>query len=395
MSDKKLKVVIYSGGIPSTTFIERLINGLAKRDIEIYLFGKKKAKIAYPANVKVLSNSDILSQIGIVLKFGMLLLFTNYAHFKIVIKQCGLIATSKKKYLDLLVKYLPVAYYKPDIFHLQWANFTHEWMWVQDIGIKLIVSLRGSHINYSSVVDPGLADNYRKMFIKVDAFHSVSNAIAGKAVEYNAHNIQTVYSGLPLEQYLHLEYEPKINATLNIVSVGRWHWVKGYSYAIDAIRLLLHAGVDFHYTIIAGKAPQDVLYNIEDTGLSNHITILDQIDHDAVMKYITQADILLLPSLDEGVANVVLEAMAVGTIVLSTDCGGMREVISDKENGFIVPRRDSKSIADKIIDISKLSDNEKKSITRNARLKIEEQHSIDKMVDDMLRLYKSVVGDAN
>lgn len=393
MKRKVPRVAIYSGGIPSTTFIERLVLGLAKKDIEVYLFGKRKAPTDYPPNIKVVANGDVLSQIGIVLKFGLLLLISNPRIFIAVNKHCRQLARSKWKYFDLLVKYLPVAYYKPDIFHLQWANFINEWMWVKDIDMKLLLSLRGSHINYSAVIDPNLAETYKRTFKNIDAFHAVSNAICRKAMDYNAHSIKTIYSGLALDEYPIIKQNKPSSNKIEIISVGRWHWVKGYGYAIDAMKILTDNGLDFHYTIIAGKPPQDVIYNIADMGLTHTVTILDQLPHEEVMKRIQSSDILLLPSLDEGIANVVLEAMAVGTIVLSTDCGGMKEVINDGMNGFLVGRRDSAGIADKIMVISKLTEDEKEDVRKNARKKIEEQHNIDAMIDGMYDLYKSVMTD--
>ena len=60
-------------------------------------------------------------------------------------------------------------------------------------------------------------------------------------------------------------------------------------------------------------------------------------------------DVLLLPSLNEGIANVVLEAMAIGVPVISTDCGGMSEVVILDTTGWLLPVRDSKAIAKGLI----------------------------------------------
>ena len=53
------------------------------------------------------------------------------------------------------------------------------------------------------------------------------------------------------------------------------------------------------------------------------------------------SDCLILPSVEEGISNVVLEAMAIGLPVISSDCGGMKEIINYGRNGFYFPVRDS------------------------------------------------------
>jgi colanic acid/amylovoran biosynthesis glycosyltransferase len=110
-----------------------------------------------------------------------------------------------------------------------------------------------------------------------------------------------------------------------------------------------------------------------------------------VQSQIKEADLLLLPSLKEGLANVVLEAMALGTLVLSTDCGGMSEVIKNGVNGFVVPIRDIKALADKIVEISKLDAYEAEQLRYNAHQTIMKRHTQEQMVQEMIELYNEVL----
>ncbi len=57
------------------------------------------------------------------------------------------------------------------------------------------------------------------------------------------------------------------------------------------------------------------------------------------------ADLLVNPSLSEGLPNIVLGAMAVGVPVVATDVGGLPEIIESKVNGFLVPAKDVNSLA--------------------------------------------------
>ena len=105
------------------------------------------------------------------------------------------------------------------------------------------------------------------------------------------------------------------------------------------------------------------------------------------------ADVLVLPSVEEGIANVVLEAMALGTLVVSTDCGGMHEVIINNENGFLIEIRDAVSMANILYKVSELSTIDYNKITNAARETIEKQHSHKKMIHEMNALYLKVLNN--
>lgn len=388
---KKVKIAIYSGEIPSTVFIERLILGMSKNDYLVYLFGYQKRKVNYQSkSIFVKSYSDNrFFKFLLLIKYSVLLFLFNRKDKKtldIFINQ-----SAKNKTLSK-IKYYPVLWYKPDVFHIQWAKSISDWYWVQQFGIKLVVSFRGVHINYSPIFDPKLAEIYRKYFPQVDGFHAVSKAISLEAQKYGAvaEKIKVVYSGLSEIKNDNPREENK-RGEFKIISVGRNHWVKGYTYAIDAVKILVSHGVNVKYTIIGGQNSEELLFKIKNYQLENNVVLLGNIPFSEVQKMMINADLLLLPSVEEGIANVVLEAMQLGTVVLSTNCGGMNEVIQHKKNGFIVPVRNSQKIADAVMEIVQLSENEKSNIISNAKATINKNHTEDKMITDMISLYKNVL----
>src|SRR5690606_4074109 len=288
------------------------------------------------------------------------------------------------------LKYYPVLWHQPDVFHIQWAKSIGDWMWLQQFGTKIIVSLRGVHINYSPITIPVVAAMYQLNFPKVDAFHAVSKAIAIEAQKYNASadRVHVIYSGLPT-----LEVKPSKTESdvFKILSVGRSHWKKGYKYAIDACHILKNSGINFQYTIIGGKDSEELQFQIADLDLENNVKLLGKLPFTEVQKYMQDADVLLLSSVEEGIANVVLEAMQLGTLVLSTDCGGMNEVITHGVNGFLVPVRNPEKIATALQHITNLGLEEKEAIKKEAENTIKNQHSSTKMIDDMVALYQKVL----
>jgi glycosyltransferase involved in cell wall biosynthesis len=383
------KVAIYSGEIPSTTFIERLIDGLASSTTIIYLFGKQKEKTHYSKNVKIVSYSNQLSKILVLLKYTILLIIFKQKQKQkldtIIAKQEGNVNNKK-------LKYYPVLYHKPDIFHLQWAKGIEDWLWVQEFGMKFVLSLRGTHISVSPIVDYDLKKSYESNFQKIDGFHAVSNAILEEAKKYEVHlkNASVIYSGLDLNK-LPYKAKTKQNNTLQILSIGRSHWLKGYCYALDACSILKQEQIKFHYTIIGIENDEELIFQRNQLELGENVSFQKNISFEKVKEKIYESDIVLLPSLEEGIANVVLEAMQLGTLVLTTDCGGMNEVIINGTNGFIVPIRNPKKMADVIIEIMQLSEDEKNCIIDAAKKIIENNHTESKMINDMFALYQNVL----
>lgn len=388
-----MKIALYSGELPSTTFIERLIVGLAERGNEIVLFGKRKKKVPYKnAFIQQIAFLDTKwNKLFFLGKYSFLLFLFRRKEKKRLDAHIG--SMSKNTQMSK-IKYYPVLWHQPNIFHVQWAKSTSEWMWVQDFGMKLVVSLRGTHNTVSPIADLKLKKSYKATFPKVNGFHAVSKAIGVVAEKYgaNPNSIQVVYSGLSLPSNTPLQnsYDKEIQ-TIQLLSVGRSHWIKGYDYALDACKLLKEKGIDFHYTIVGAKGVEELEFQKNDLGLNSEVTFLDKLPYEKVLQLMQKAHLIVLSSVEEGIANVVLEAMLLQKLVLTTDCGGMEEIVKDSENGFVVPIRNPEAMSEKIIEISRLSKEQIHTITMNARKTVERVNSEEKMVTDMEALYHFVL----
>jgi glycosyltransferase involved in cell wall biosynthesis len=387
------KIALYSGEIPSTTFIERLIDGLAEKHT-VLLFGFQKKSVQYKSkNIKIIGYNGKISKLVFLLKYTILLAFSDN---KNKIKLDKIIANKAGNSFVLKSKYYPILYHKPEIFHVQWAKNITDWMWVQEFDIKLILSLRGTHITISPYANEALMQNFIELFPKIDGFHAVSQSIKNQVILQYAiepSKINVVYSGLDINKLnvLNPIESKSVNQKFKIVSIGRNHWVKGYNNALDCCKILKDNGFDFKYEIIGiDEKSEELIFQKSQLGLENNVDFINFLPFDNVLKTISSADILLLPSVEEGIANVVLEAMASGTIVLSTNCGGLNEVIVDGHNGFLTPIRNAAAMANKILEIEKLTNDQKLIIKQNARTTIENQHSFLKMINGFEALYNTV-----
>lgn len=385
-SSTKPRVIIFSGSMPSTTFIDGLANAMAEEGYPIIVVGRKEGAYSYHKNVEV---------IEVPTSFTGRLWFLFKGAFKIKFKDLSLMIKkrkgNKRLFLDMLY-YMPLLLAKADILHVQWATYISKRELIFDFfKDRVILSLRGTHINYTPVVKPEIAALYREEFPKVWRYHAVSNAIADKASMYGADRstIKTIYSYVN-EEVLSAEIKPKQHSgKLNIISVGRFFWNKGYSYAFDAIYKLKQTGLDFQYHLIAkGDVPDHIRFQLQQMGIEEHVNIINGLPHKEVLAAIQQADVMLLPSIDEGIANVVLEAMAVGTVAVSTDCGGMEEVIEDGISGFVVKVRDADAMANAINKVAAMSDDAYYNMALKAKERIKSHHNVSVFKQGFKDLYQ-------
>jgi len=167
--------------------------------------------------------------------------------------------------------------------------------------------------------------------------------------------------------------------------VGRVVEQKGHKIAIDALTYLSDISCRF---VFRGNGQTDELQRYaQQQGVDEHIewsqATVDE--HDIY----ADIDILIVPSLWEGLGLIVLEAMASKRIVIASNIDGLKENIDDAVTGFFVPVEDAQALAEKIRFVL---DNEKKRkhIVDNAYTWVCQHASIDKMAKQYQKLYSTV-----
>jgi glycosyltransferase involved in cell wall biosynthesis len=149
-----------------------------------------------------------------------------------------------------------------------------------------------------------------------------------------------------------------------ILFVGRVCLLKGSHYLAEAARILKARGVPCEIRVVGSYSP-DVIARPAFQGP----TYVGPVPRDAVRSEFAQADVFAFPSLSEGMAMVQLEAMACGVPVVTTPRAGGQ--VRDGEDGFVVPIRDPRALADRLEQI--LSDRElREKMSRSAKRKAQE-----------------------
>lgn len=367
-----MNITVLAGSVPSATFVDAQVNAMAEDGFAMTIIGKKTGVYHYHKNVRVIVIPDGLP--SRVFFIAGLLLSAGFRHiFKIIKNSKGIAGL----YNDLLF-YLPIIQSKPDRIHVQWAAFIHNRDLLFELyPQKILVSLRGAHINYTPITTPEIKESYLRLFPKVHRFHAVCSAVAKEAEQYGASSEKTevVYSFVG-DALLQKEIVAKVKGEeLKIISVGRFFWKKGYEYALDALALLKENGIQFAYTLIAeGKTPASIVYQLHQLGIKDKVQIINGLPHNEVMNEIEKCDLLLLPSVEEGIANVALEAMATGIPVISSDVGGMKEIIDNGKSGYLVAPRDIKVLAETLEQFAALDEQQRFIIATRAKEAVSRQH---------------------
>jgi glycosyltransferase involved in cell wall biosynthesis len=397
--NKSIRIAIYSGSIPSTEFIERLICGLALLGVQISLFGSiTKDKVYQSSNIKIHGTKPgWRGRIKTIFRIAYLASrFPRY--FKILKSELNCLPWQSRTAFTLWKRHVPVLLHLPDIFHIQWAKGLEDWIYLKKyFGVKIILSLRGAHINYSPLSNSELAASYRRSFPYIDAFHAVSYAISKEAQKYgtDSQKIRVIYSGLlPLKKTKQpWVLRNKVNRDVfKLLAVGRFQWIKGYVYLLEALHLLKIKGELVQLTFIAsGKMPEEELYLIHEFKLQDSVVHIKGLPFVKVQQAMHDHNALVLPSLEEGIANVALEAMQIGIPVISTDCGGMGEAIRHGENGLLVPVRNPSAIADAIERLMQMTDLEYNEMTENARHTVENKFNLNRAALEFVTFYGQVI----
>ena len=349
MAERPLRLVVVGCSWPLETFLQRLFEGLSGAGIDVTI-----ATAAAPEAAWLRTNGikwlhaptwdDLVPRR--VLRLGKMALRAAVVGRRDV-RFLGPWAAALPRGVSRLrawYRLLPLAGRPADVVYFPWNSAAISYGALYDLGIPVLVSCRGSQVNVGPH-DPDrteLRDGLQVTLSRATAVHCVSRAIEAEATAYGLDPSKS--------RVIHPAVDPEIfrpptrvrcgTRPRRVIAVGSLSWKKGFEYALRAVRLVRDASVDLELEIIGdGVDRQRLLFGIQDLGLSGCVRLSGRLPADGVRERLQNADLFLLSSVSEGISNAVLEAMATGLPVVTTDCGGMREAVSDGVEGFVVPTR--------------------------------------------------------
>jgi glycosyltransferase involved in cell wall biosynthesis len=185
---------------------------------------------------------------------------------------------------------------------------------------------------------------------RVDGVVAISRSVLDCLSEagVNRRSIRLIYSGIdPMPFTGLLSDDHRANDSTIVAMLAVLEERKGHRFLLDAARVLKNRGRKIRYVFAGDGSHKTQLQRLVQTlGLREEVSFVGFVAD--VPKFLSSIDVLVLPSLYEGLGVAALEGMAAGKPVVATRVGGLAESIVDGETGFLVPAEDGAALADAI-----------------------------------------------
>ena len=202
--------------------------------------------------------------------------------------------------------------------------------------------------------------------------------------------IRYIYDGISLDKYFALEEKDILRKRFNfpdddfvICFCGSLIRRKGVEYLIKAFKLINMPRIKL---VLLGNGPhEDMFMNMaaDDKRISFIGYKINAVE------YIKASNLFVLPSVYEGLPNVILEAMAVSTPVIATDVWGIPELIEDETNGLLVPPKNVSELKAAIAEL--INNPEKAKEMAKVALEKVKYFNLKRMVNEYEMFYRELL----
>lgn len=377
---KKLNIGLVLPALPgySEPFFYNKINGLIENGFRVSLFVARKVdskagRLSVPVHYQV----NVKNKLYLLFSFIATCVMHPLICIRLFKLEMGFHGNWMRSLKNLIINIHIIG--KPlDWLHFGFATTAlgrENLAWA--MGVQSAVSFRGFDIGLYPHQHQGC---YDLLWQRIDKVHTISEDLYQKALELGLDSkipFNKITPAINAEFFQSGSLED-IHKPLRILTVGRLTWKKGYEYALKALRLLRDKQIDFEYHIVGeGNYREAIIYAIHQLRLNKNVKLMGQLPHEGVKQEMEWADIYIQPSIQEGFCNAVLEAQAMGLLCIVTDADGLSENVLDGETGWVITKRSSEKITEKIINILSIDDKKLNKIREYAVSRVQHQYKLE------------------
>jgi len=291
---------------------------------------------------------------------------------------------------------------KPDIVHQVAVKPVLYGSWAARVaGVPCVVNALAG-LGYVFVADGWKASAFKRLVVFAYRSAFLKNAIgifqnlddlkllADAGIVKSEKAVLIRGSGVDTSRFLHL---PELAGIPTIVLASRMLWHKGVGEFVDAAKQLLKDGVDCRFILVGvpdpenpASIPEEILCSWHSEGIVKWWGFRED-----MLEVLKEAHIFALPTTyGEGVPKVLIEAASCGRPIVATDVPGCREIVRHKENGLLVPPKDSKSLTDALKILIKDPELREKMGSRGRGI-VEAEFSEEIVVRKTMEVYKNII----
>ncbi|MFC4671633.1 glycosyltransferase family 4 protein [Seohaeicola nanhaiensis] len=195
--------------------------------------------------------------------------------------------------------------------------------------------------------------------------------------------VVTIPCGITFAEYA----TDNVRTGRKLLFVGRLVPRKGVHVLVEALAMARNCGIAAELDIV-GEGPEYPLLQslVADRGLGDFVVFRGSLGEDGVANAMSKADVLVVPSLSEGLPVVIMEAMASGLPVIASDIDGIPELVRDAETGFLVPPGDSQKLAQALVRLLANPDLAR-SMGARGRMNVKERYDAERSAHALRRIF--------
>ncbi len=201
--------------------------------------------------------------------------------------------------------------------------------------------------------------------------------------------IEIIPNGVDINKFRPLNNIEKIRNS--ILFVGRLDERKGIKYLIKSIVLVKEMIPDIKLFIVGtGKLKKELEKFIILNNIKQNVKFLGRLSDKDLVEWYNRCEIVVIPSIFEGFGIVAIEAMACKTPIIATNVPGLNSIIKNGENGLLVPPKDSRKLADAIVNL--LNDCKlRRHLSVNGRKEVLKKFNWDIIAKRTVKIYEEVI----
>ena len=285
-----------------------------------------------------------------------------------------------------------------DVLHCQFGNLGPAGERLVSLGwgcTKLVTSFRGSDVTRHLVARP---DHFADLARRGDLFMPVSQAFRERLLAFGFPPDRVVVhrSGINLKVF-GFAARVREGKVTKLIFVGRLAEKKGLAYLLEAVSMLGIAGRDVRLTVIGeGELGPRMRARCHELGIADRVVFVGSGTHEEVVSTMQKSHILVAPSVtaedgdQEGIPNVLKEAMATGMPVVSTYHSGIPELVEHGVSGLLAPERDAAALASLLAELVDHPESWA-SFGLAGRRKVEEEFDTERLNDDLVAAYRAIL----